>query len=289
MNTAATAARPAVISKFYEDSPAHVDADGSRHWATRGANFTVVVTHAAAGCVLERSNNPDEYMLLLPEHVAATLEADGSAIETAGDSLTIFPPGASKITVTSPGYVYRIFSHLASDLLALVSNPHDYDERSDVAPLEHWPEPVGGFKLRHYPLANYVRQENSMRLFRSTNLMINIFVPQTKPRDPKKMTPHSHADFEQGSLSLAGSYVHHLRYPWTTDLSNWRADDHALVFSPSLCIMPAQVVHTSQAIGTERTRLVDIFCPPRVDFSLKPGLVNNADDYPMPASATAAA
>lgn len=285
MTIPANVARAARIAKYYDEVPTQVDADGSRHWATRGANFTVVVTHAAAGCVLERTENPDEYMLLLPEQVGARLEAGGTTIDTSGDSLSIFPPGASRITVTSPGYVYRIFSHLATDLQALVSNPNDYDERDDVAPLAHWPEPVGGFKLRHYPLANYVRQENSMRLFRSTNLMINIFLPQTKPRDPKKMTPHSHADFEQGSLSLSGSYVHHLRYPWTSNLGNWREDEHALVFSPSLCIMPSTVVHTSQAIGTERTRLVDIFCPPRIDFSMKPGLVNNADEYPMPAVA----
>ena len=289
MNTSATAARPARIAKYYEEAPARVDADGSRHWATRGANFTIVVTHAAAGCVLERSANPDEYMLLLPEHVGATLEAGGTTVSTPGDSLSIFPPGDSRITVTSPGYVYRIFSHLASDLHALVSNPRDYEQREDVAPLVHWPEPVGGFKLRHYPLGDYVRADNSMRLFRCTNLMINIFLPQTKPRDPKKMTPHSHADYEQGSLSLSGSYIHHLRYPWTADLGAWREDDHALVFSPSLCIMTAKVVHTSQAVGTERTRLVDVFCPPRVDFSLKPGLVNNADEYPMPAQASVAA
>lgn len=283
MNTSPSASRPARIARYYEETPAHVDADGSCHWATRGANFTIVVTQAMAGCVLERADNPDEYMLLLPEGVGAHLQAGEVAIDSPGDSLSIFPPGASRITVTTAGYVYRIFSHLASDLHAWVSNPQDYVDTSDVAPLVAWPDPVGGFKLRHYPLAQYARKDNSMRLFRSTNLMINIFLPQTKPRDPRKMTPHSHADFEQGSLSLSGSYIHHLRYPWTPDLPSWREDDHALVFSPSLCIMTTKVVHTSQAIGTERTRLVDVFCPPRIDFSLKPGLVNNADEYPLPA------
>lgn len=285
MNTSPSPARPATIAKYYEEAPGRIDDDGSRHWATRAANFTVVVTRAVAGTVLSRDDNPDEYMLLLPEGVGARLEAGGTMVQTPGDSLTIFPPGASRVIVTEPGLVYRIFSHRAADLLSWAGNATAYVGVTDVAPLQDWPEPVGGFKLRHYPLANYVRADNSMRLFRCTNLMINIFLPQTKPRDPKKMTPHAHADFEQGSLSLSGSYIHHLRYPWTSDLNIWREDDHALVFSPSLCIMSTGVVHTTQAIGTERTRLVDIFSPPRLDFSLKPGLVNNADEYPMPQGA----
>src|SRR5690606_13766614 len=112
------------------------------------------------------------------------LEAGGQAVSSPGDSLTIVPPGASRVTVTTPGYVYRIFSNRATDLLAWVSNPAEYDGVTDVAPLQAWPAPEGGFRLRHYPLAEYVRAENTMRLFRSTNLMVNIFLPQTKPRDP---------------------------------------------------------------------------------------------------------
>jgi hypothetical protein len=279
-----TATRPAHFGRYYATAPARTDADGSRHWASRGANFLVVVTQAAPGAVLEREDNADEYMLLLPEDVPARIEASTEQVQTAGDSLTILPPGASRITLPDGGWAYRIFSNKAEDLLPLADNAQDYaDGAPDVAPLVPWPDPVGGFKVRHYPLADYRKPDSSLRLFRSTNLMVNVFVPQMKARDTSKMTPHSHTDFEQGSLTLSGSFVHHLRYPWTPDMRTWRDDEHGKMDSPSLIVITPNVIHTTETVTTGNPiRLVDVFSPPRVDFSLKPGWINNADEYPLP-------
>lgn len=225
----------------------------------------------------------DEYMVLLPEGVTVTVAAGADTVQSDGDSLTIVPPGSSEVVARSDGWVYRVFSHLASDLVGAASNAVLYAEAApNVAALESWPMPVGGYRLRHYPLASYVRQDTVMRLFRTRHLMLNIFLPSKAPRDVRKMTPHSHSDFEQGSLALNGEFIHHVRYPWMPDMTAWREDGHLHVGSPSLIVMPPPVVHTSQSIGASGMRLVDIFAPPRDDFSLKPGLVCNADEYPLP-------
>jgi hypothetical protein len=122
-----------------------------------------------------------------------------------------------------------------------------------------------------------------MRVFRSTNLMINIFMPWMSRRDEKKLSPHSHEDFEQISISMKGAFVHHLRYPWSPDKTGWHEDEHERYDnSPSVLVIPARVIHTSQDVGEGTTWLVDVFGPPRMDLSAKPGFVLNASDYPQP-------
>jgi hypothetical protein len=74
--------------------------------------------------------------------------------------------------------------------------------------------------------------------------------------------------------------------PWTPDRRSWRADQHLEAGSPSTTIIPAGIIHTSQGIAGEGMRLIDVFAPPRLDFSER-GWVDNAAEYPMPPQAGA--
>ena len=260
------------------NGPAQVPSEPS--WITRSANFAVRVTRAKPGTNLSRASNPDEYFVILPE-TGATVTAGAQRVEAGRGTLLLVPPGESKVVARGEGLIVSIFSSEASDIMALADNNDLYKEPV-AAPLSSWPMPQGGYKLRVYKLDDYIRQDTLMRLFRSRNLMVNVFRPREVPRDISKLSPHAHDDFEQGSLSLKGNWTHHLRYPWTPDKRTWRADSEVKVGSPSLTVIPAKVIHTSHNTNEGGSWLVDIFAPPRADFSRRPGLVNNADEYPMP-------
>lgn len=275
--------RPASVARWH-DQPPQDETAGARTWVARGANFVVSVSEVVAGTRLARHAQPDEYMVYLPD-CGATLRAGHEAVDVEGQSVAIVPPGDSELVARGSGQVVRIFSHHAKDLLALASNAAEYaDAPADVAPLVPWPTPPDGFRLRTYSLADHTQADSNMRIFRSTNLMLNVLTPRMVPRDVHKLSPHSHADFEQGSLALRGQWIHHLRYPWVPDMSAWRDDEHLEVGSPSLTVIPPKAIHTSRNLNAGGAWLIDIFAPPRLDFSSKPGKVANEHDYPMPAS-----
>jgi hypothetical protein len=281
-------ARKASAVEFYKTQPQETEG-GARTWITRGANFLVAVSEVEPGSKLNRTNNADEYMVILPPGVSATIQAGAEQVEAGGDSLTIVPPGPSTVTARSKGLVARILTTEAEDLLAKASNADTYaDGAPEVAPLVYWPDPVDGFRLRHYPLAQYAKPDGDRiqpRVFRSTNMMVNLFVHYKTRRDTNTLSPHWHEDFEQASLCLNGTWIHHLRWPWTAKLDEWRPDSHEPIGTPSVIIIPANVVHTSRDAGEGESSLYDIFVPPRIDFASKPGFVINEAEYPLPADA----
>ncbi len=267
---------------FYETAPQDDD-DNGKTWFTRGQNFIVAYSQAKAGAVFERDSK-DEYVLLLPDHnTPVTVEANGQTEHSGGYALIIMPPGKGKVTVEKGGQVIRLFSTQSADLNARCANAASYAEaHPNLPPFKAWPAPKDGFKIRQYTLDVPDEPGRFGRIWRCTTMMVNYLAPQNGPRDITKLSPHFHDDFEQCSLALEGSFTHHLRWPWTVNMNIWREDQHILCHSPSVTVIPPPAIHTSRGMDAGVNQLVDIFSPPRIDFSLKPGWVLNTDDYPMP-------
>lgn len=267
--------------EFLKLEPTEIGAAGSRTWIARAANLVLSYTEAKAGDRFARKGQPDEYAVLVySESAPMRVSAGGESVEVAEEAFVVVPPGDSEIEALADGVLIRLFSTVADDLREGALNADAYAEPDQrAAPLEPWPEPVGGFALRVYKLADTPIAEGRFgRIFRTTNLMVNFLAEEPGPRDKFKLSPHFHDDFEQISLAVKGHFVHHIRYPWGPDSTQWRPDESREIDTPSICIIPPPTVHTTQGIG-DHQQLIDIFSPPREDFSAS-GWVLNAEDYP---------
>jgi hypothetical protein len=266
------------IGRYYEEPP-QLQGMGVRSWITRGANFAIVVSQGESGAMLGGTARDEQFIYALTGGVSIKA---GAAGETLGvEDLAIAPPGDWSIRFERPGLVVQQIT--ADEALAkLAPNAARYaDGAPEVAPIEPWPEPVGGYRLRRYSTLEAYARGGMVHAFRTRKLMMVPYARFLEPRDETALTPHAHTDFEQGSVALEGGWLHHLRVPWTANRRHWRPDLHLEVGSPSTTIIPAGVIHTSQGIAGAGMRLVDVFAPPRVDFSER-GWVDNAADYPMP-------
>ena len=273
--------RPAQWIEFLAAPPAEVGPHGSRTWVARAANLVIAYTEAKAGDVFTRSGQPDEYTVLMYSDSAPVTVTSGTASESvAEEAFVVVPPGDSEVRADGDGILIRLFSHRAADLAAGAVNADAYAEPDErVTPLSPGPDPVGGFVLRVYRLADTPIADGRFgRIFRTTNLMVNFLAEEPKPRDVHRLSPHHHDDFEQISLAVKGRFMHHIRYPWGPDSTRWRPDENREIATPSICVIPPPTVHTTQGIG-EHQQLIDIFSPPRADFAAA-GWVLNAEDYP---------
>ncbi|MFF5289675.1 hypothetical protein [Paractinoplanes globisporus] len=253
-------------------------------WYARGQNFVVGYSDIDGTATFTRSRQPDEYVVLLADDaLAAVVDAPGEQVSARGRTMLVVPPGDSTVTVTGTGRVLRLLTTRSEDVATLAANADSYAEpHENIPPFEPWPQPLGGYRVRAYDLTVPPLANPAFRLYRCTTFMVNFIDPKQGPRDPSKLSPHKHDDFEQCSIVLAGEYTHHIRWPWTTDKAQWRADEHETVLAPAVTVIPPPSLHTSEAIGAGANHLIDVFSPPRFDFSAMEGWVFNAADYPAP-------
>lgn len=280
---APTGFKQASYARFYEEPPQETS-DLARTWFARGQTMIVAYSEVQAGAVFERAGQPDEYAVVLPDEGVEVEIAIAEGSEVArGKSVAFVPPGDSKVTVLKGGRMLRLFTVNSADLAAQCVNAAAYAEPDpNVAPFEAWPDPVGGRKVRVYPGDVAPEQGRFGRLYRGSTIMVNFGDGRVGPRAADNLSPHHHDDFEQYSIALDGDYIHHMRWPWISDSTQWLPDDHKHIGAPSVAVIPPPSTHTSQGTAEGLNRLLDAFCPPRHDFSVKPGWVLNADDYPMP-------
>lgn len=273
------------IGRHYQDEP-QVTGPGFRSWITRGRNFAIVYTQAEAGAEVANTFVDEHVAYLVEGRLSVSAGSEQAMLQ--GEGLAIVPPGYSVISPEGDAAFIQVITD-AEPIVARAGNAGLYaDGAPEVTPTAEWPMPVGGYRLRAYALKGIYASGGMVNAFRTRKLMVVPYDRFLEPRDETALTPHSHQDFEQASVALEGEWIHHLRTPWTPNRHDWRPDNHLELASPSTTIIPAGVVHTSQGIAGEGMRLVDVFSPPRVDFSLRPGVVRNADDYPMPAELAAA-
>ena len=251
----------------------------------RAQNVILAYTRARAGDDLDNGTLEGELAIVVTgASPAFTVLTEDSGTMVIAPGLVVLPPGASRISVHGDGPLIRLIEAGEPAWRDRPANASSYaEDHPRVALLERWPEPIGGTAVRYYPLSEVPDEPGRFgRIFRTRSFMVNFLPEQHGPRDPHKLSPHTHDDFEQLSLAVQGEYVHNLRTPWLPDSTRWREDEHVRLGSPSVAIIPPPTVHTSAASDPGVNQLIDIFSPPRVDFSAKPGWVLNSDDYPMP-------
>jgi quercetin dioxygenase-like cupin family protein len=252
--------------------PALVEFGGkdARPTTIEGVNFAISQLAGENGARLA-FHSDGETIFIAPD-CSISLEQAGRQAQAKARSVAIAPPGATSLAFHGKGRVFALTSKNADGAtdprVAAVGTP--FAREGDalaiaVFAIDEMPFPPGNPRLK---------------FLQSATMSIN-WVEYDGPRDRRKLSPHAHKQFEQGSLAIAGSFVHHIRTPWTEDAGAWRDDLHIAAGAGSVLVIPPELVHTTEGIGPEKHILIDVFAPVRRDFIAK-GWVHNAAAYRDP-------
>ena len=253
---------------------------GTQRWLARSQNFFVEWVEASDFDAVFDFTSKQESMVLV-FGAQATLSSANMTTRAPPRSVCILPPGKSSITLDKGGSCAVLASQREDHGACIALNQGHFlslDQR--ITPS------MPAFQRRHHhnniqviPIDSFAAPASNPRLkmLQSATLSIN-WVEYDGLRDRTALSPHSHTSLEQGSLGVSGHFVHHLREAWGKNANLWCEDRHIELASPSLMVVPVNLIHTSEGVRAEHHLLIDIFSPPRRDFIAK-GWVENASDY----------
>jgi hypothetical protein len=249
--------------------------------AVRGQNFLLEWFDASQAATVSFASG-DETMVML-FNTSGKISGENLTADVPRRSLSIIPAGQYEISLHGAGHGC-ILSTDRKDTPPAALNAASYrtpDTRvAAVGP--SWPRTRDARIIQVFEIDKVAAPADNPRLkmFQSATMSIN-WVDYDGPRDRTALSPHSHADFEQASLAVAGDFIHHLRVQWGKNANEWRDDEHKRAGSPSVLVIPPDLIHTTEGVGDGHHLLIDIFAPPRRDFIAK-NWVHNAGEYRDP-------
>lgn len=249
---------------------------GQRRWLMRAQNFTCEWFEGAADDAGFAFESDHETLLL---GVSGALRTGGTTVPA--DAFAILPAGRHVVQGGAGATGLLIASRRADTAGRRMLNAGSYAQPdARIAPTGRpfrRKQPLA--KPQVLPISEVMASPDKPRLkmLQTETLSINV-VDYSGPRDRRALSPHSHKDFEQASFAVHGNFVHHLRTPWGSNADQWRDDEHLQAPSPSMVVVPVEVIHTTEGLGEGRHLLLDVFSPPRFDF-IGNGWVFNAGDY----------
>lgn len=278
-NTSTTAVRQPSLLNMAQPPDA---SDSATHWTGRGQNFATSWYRAGPAGSRTQVESVDEVMVIVLDG-SVGISNTNTRVEAPARSICILPPNAWQLDLM-PGVTCVVLSSLRDNAKTGAVNESAYAQADPrIAPVgTAWlPQRADG-EVRIFSIDSVSASKDKPRLkmLQTATMSIN-WVEYDGPRDRRALSPHSHTSFEQGSLALAGDFVHHLRVEWGEDADAWCDDQHAQLGSPSLMVVPVRMIHTSEGVGAGHHLLIDVFSPPRADFIAK-GWVANSGDYAAP-------
>ena len=254
---------------------------GRSHWLMRGQNFWLEWVEFGAESAAYDILCTHETMVFAAAGELRIADLDPAATtDVPSHAVAILAPG--RYAVSGVSARCAVFSSQRDDLEGRrVINASSYDPPDPrIVPTGRpYRRMAEAARVQILEIGKVMASKDKPRLkmLQTETLSVNI-VEYDGPRNRAELSPHSHASFEQGSLALQGEFVHHLRAPWGSDADRWRDDEHLQAGSPSLLIVPVEMIHTTEGVGAGHHLLIDLFSPPRTDF-IEKGWVFNAGDY----------